>query len=133
MFLYLSLSLSLVCPCLPLYVSLYLYPPNPSLYHTFAHRRRFASFIPSSMLLYLRLSLSLTDVFFFSGFLMQSSIWAAKYSFVTLLLFPFKLHCCINMTGEKPVLLKHFSIDCVSRLYVTCATFRAAADKNLYL
>lgn len=116
----LSPFVSLSCLCLSPSLSLCITPcpPSLSLYHTFAHRHRFPSFIPSSMLPYLRLSLSpsLSNVFLAAR---CKALSGQQNSPSALIQTPL---CFIKMTGYvKSVSLKHFPIDCVSKLSITSA------------
>lgn len=117
-------SLSLVCPCLPLAVSLYLstLPTRRFITHLHTGTAFPLLFLRLHRSISLSLSLSLSVVFLAAW--CKSRIWAAKRSFflsLSLPLFQFKLHSAfINVTGQKPVLSKHFPIDRGGRLYVTC-------------
>lgn len=126
-FLYLSLILS-VSLSLSFLFSVFLYLSTLPTRHFITHLHTGTAF-PLLFLLYLSiseslsLSLSLSYAFGrFPDFLMQSPIWAAERSFCRSPSVSTQTPLCfINITRQKPVLLKRFPIKYSCRLYVTCA------------
>lgn len=122
-FLYLSFILSPLSLSRSLSVFLYLSTLPTRRFITHLHTD--AAFPLLFLLLYRSISdsLSLTHAFCrFPDCLMQSPIWAAKRFFCRSPSVSIQTPLCfINMTSQKPVLLKRFPVKWSCRLYVACA------------